>query len=129
MRESRRDAGQKELAAADGQPPCRGVRRQNGGTEGRRPAGRAAPARAGAGDRQLGDSAGSVLARTRGDDSAAEPKRVRDVIIDVTLRHEFHGSCAHHQHNGECDSHLDVNEARRKSLAGVAVSMSLNDPV
>ena len=32
------------------------------------------------------------------------------VIIDVTLRHEFHGSCANLQRNGE-PSHPDVNGA------------------
>jgi hypothetical protein len=35
---------------------------------------------------------------------------VRDVIVDVTCRHEFHGSCANQQRNGE-PSHLDVNGA------------------
>jgi hypothetical protein len=35
---------------------------------------------------------------------------VRNVIIDVTLRHEFQGSCANFVHNGE-PSHPDVNGA------------------
>ena len=35
---------------------------------------------------------------------------VRNVIIDVTLRHEFHGSCANLERNGE-HSHLDDNGA------------------
>jgi hypothetical protein len=35
---------------------------------------------------------------------------VRDVIVDVTCRHEFRGSCANQQRNGE-PSHLDVNGA------------------
>jgi hypothetical protein len=35
---------------------------------------------------------------------------VRDVIVDVTCRHEFHGSCANQQRNGE-PSDLDVNGA------------------
>jgi hypothetical protein len=35
---------------------------------------------------------------------------VRNVIIDVTLRHDFHGSCANLQRNGE-PSHPDVNGA------------------
>ena len=35
---------------------------------------------------------------------------VRDVIVDVTYRHDFHGSCANQQRNGE-PSHLDVNGA------------------
>jgi hypothetical protein len=34
----------------------------------------------------------------------------RDVIIDVTLRHEFHGSSAHPERNGEL-THDDVNGA------------------
>jgi hypothetical protein len=33
---------------------------------------------------------------------------VRDVIVDVTCRHEFRGSCANQERNGE-PSHLDVN--------------------
>jgi hypothetical protein len=33
---------------------------------------------------------------------------VRHIIIDVTLRHEFHGSCANFQRNGE-PSRPDVN--------------------
>jgi hypothetical protein len=33
---------------------------------------------------------------------------VRNVIIDVTLHHEFHGSCANLERNGE-PSHLDDN--------------------
>ena len=35
---------------------------------------------------------------------------VRNVIIDVTLRHEFHGSRADPQRNGDA-SHVDVNGA------------------
>jgi hypothetical protein len=35
---------------------------------------------------------------------------VRNVIVDVTLRHEFHGSCANLIHHGE-PSHHDVNGA------------------
>jgi hypothetical protein len=35
---------------------------------------------------------------------------VRNVIIDVTLRHQFHGSRADPQRNGEA-SHADVNGA------------------
>ena len=35
---------------------------------------------------------------------------VRDVIVDVTCRHEFRGSCANQERNGE-PSHLDVNRA------------------
>jgi hypothetical protein len=35
---------------------------------------------------------------------------VRDVIVDVTCHHEFSGSCANQQRNGE-PSHLDVNGA------------------
>jgi hypothetical protein len=35
---------------------------------------------------------------------------VRDVIVDVTCRHEFRGSCANQERNGE-PSHLDVNGA------------------
>jgi hypothetical protein len=35
---------------------------------------------------------------------------VRDVIIGLTCRHEFDGSCANHERNGE-PSHLDVNGA------------------
>jgi hypothetical protein len=35
---------------------------------------------------------------------------VRNVIIDTTLRHEFHGSRADPQRNGEA-SHADVNGA------------------
>ena len=35
---------------------------------------------------------------------------VRDVIIDVTCRHEFHGSCANLERNGE-PSHPDANGA------------------
>ena len=35
---------------------------------------------------------------------------VRNVIIDVTLRHEFHGSRADPQRNGHA-SHVDVNGA------------------
>jgi hypothetical protein len=34
----------------------------------------------------------------------------RNVNIDVTCRHEFHGSCANQQRNGE-PSHFDVNGA------------------
>ena len=34
----------------------------------------------------------------------------RDVIVDVTCRHEFRGSCANQERNGE-PSHLDVNGA------------------
>ena len=36
---------------------------------------------------------------------------VRDVIVDVTCRHEFRGSCANQERNGE-PSHLDVNGVR-----------------
>ncbi len=36
--------------------------------------------------------------------------RVRDVIVDVTCRHEFRASCANQERNGE-PSHLDVNGA------------------
>jgi hypothetical protein len=35
---------------------------------------------------------------------------VRDVVVDVTCSHEFRGSCAYQQRNGE-PSHLDVNGA------------------
>jgi hypothetical protein len=35
---------------------------------------------------------------------------VRDVVVDVTCRHEFRGACANQQRNGE-PSHLDVNGA------------------
>ena len=35
---------------------------------------------------------------------------VRDVIVDVTCRHEFRGSCANQERNGE-PSYLDVNGA------------------
>jgi hypothetical protein len=35
---------------------------------------------------------------------------VRDIIVDVTCRHEFRGSCANQERNGE-PSHLDVNGA------------------
>ena len=35
---------------------------------------------------------------------------VRDVIVDVTCRHEFRGSCANQERNGE-PSHLNVNGA------------------
>jgi hypothetical protein len=35
---------------------------------------------------------------------------VRDVIVDVTCRHEFRGSCANQERNGE-PSQLDVNGA------------------
>jgi hypothetical protein len=35
---------------------------------------------------------------------------VRDVIVDVTCRHEFRGPCANQERNGE-PSHLDVNGA------------------
>ena len=35
---------------------------------------------------------------------------IRDVIIYVTLRHEFHGSSAHPDRNGEL-THDDVNGA------------------
>jgi hypothetical protein len=34
---------------------------------------------------------------------------IRDVIIDVTLRHESHGSCANLIHNGE-PLHPDAND-------------------
>jgi hypothetical protein len=33
---------------------------------------------------------------------------IRDLIIDVSLRHEFHGSCQNHMRNGEA-SHADAN--------------------
>ena len=35
---------------------------------------------------------------------------IRDLIIDVSLRHEFHGSCHNHMRNGEA-SHADANGA------------------
>jgi len=35
---------------------------------------------------------------------------VRDVIVDVPCQHEFRGSCANQERNGE-SSHLDVNGA------------------
>ena len=35
---------------------------------------------------------------------------IRDLIIDVSMRHEFHGSCQNHMRNGEA-SHADVNGA------------------
>jgi hypothetical protein len=35
---------------------------------------------------------------------------IRDLIIDVSLRHEFHGACADHTRNGEA-SHADSNGA------------------
>jgi hypothetical protein len=49
---------------------------------------------------------------------------VRDVIIDVTLRHEFHGSCPNLERNGE-PSHPDENgalDARDKLVLGGAFS-------
>ncbi len=33
---------------------------------------------------------------------------IRDLIIDVSMRHEFHGSCQNHMRNGEA-SHADAN--------------------
>jgi hypothetical protein len=35
---------------------------------------------------------------------------IRDLIIDVSMRHEFHGSCQNHMRNGEA-SHADANGA------------------
>jgi len=35
---------------------------------------------------------------------------IRDVIVDVTCRHEFRSSCANQERNGE-PSHFDVNGA------------------
>ena len=35
---------------------------------------------------------------------------IRDLIIDVSMRHEFHGSCHNHMCNGEA-SHADANGA------------------
>ena len=35
---------------------------------------------------------------------------IRDLIIDVSMRHEFHGSCHNHMRNGEA-SHADANGA------------------
>ena len=35
---------------------------------------------------------------------------IRDLIIDVSLRHEFHGACADPVRNGEA-SHSDANDA------------------
>jgi hypothetical protein len=40
---------------------------------------------------------------------------IRDVIIDVTLRHEFHGSSAHLDRNGEL-THDDVNGALEAAI-------------
>jgi hypothetical protein len=33
---------------------------------------------------------------------------IRDLIIDVSMRHEFHGSCQNHMRNEEA-SHADAN--------------------
>jgi len=49
-----------------------------------------------------------IYERKRGKFFVNQMAGTRDLIIDVSLRHEFHGSCLNHMRNGEA-SHADAN--------------------